>query len=227
VAVVADDSLKDGVYVVGANKDGVHLRGARPGQDFQAHFVDLHVAKPGDSCVECGQPIVVERVIEVGNIFKLGTKYSVSLHAVYLDQAGQERPIVMGSYGIGPARILAAAIEQGHDADGMIWPWSIAPFGIHLLAVNVNDRVQQETAQELYQTLIQGGFEVLLDDRDERPGVKFKDADLIGCPIRVTVGTSFVKNGTIEVRVRRDRSERKVTKDELISTVKELALSLR
>jgi len=227
MAVIADDSLKDGVYVAGANKDGHHLRGVRPGQDFQGRFLDLHAVRSGDGCVECGKPIRVERVIEVGNIFKLGTKYSVPLRAVYLDQDGQERPIVMGSYGIGPARILAASIEQRHDQNGIIWPWSLAPFQVHLLPVNVNDAVQRETAEELYREIARSGYEVLLDDRDERPGVKFKDADLIGCPIRVTVGSSFIKEGLIEVRSRRDASDRKTGKENLATTIKELAESLR
>jgi prolyl-tRNA synthetase len=227
VTILADDSLKDGVYVVGANKDGYHLRGVRPGQDFQTRFLDLHVARAGDDCAECGKPLTVERVIEVGNIFKLGTKYSVPFHAFYLDQDGQERPIVMGSYGIGPARIVAAAIEQHHDTNGIIWSWSITPFQVHLLAVNVNEPLQRDTAEELYRSLIDAGFELFLDDRNERPGVKFKDADLIGAPIRITVGTSFVKDGTIEIRLRRDGSDRKVVKSAVVSTIKELAQSLQ
>ena len=226
VALVADDSLKDGVYVVGANRDGYHLRGVRPGQDFQPRFADLHVVQSGEGCGQCGAPLVVERVIEVGNIFKLGTKYSVPLKAMFLDESGQERPIVMGSYGIGPARIAAAAIEQRHDVDGIVWPWSIAPLQVHVLPVNVKDRTQMAAAEELYGELQREGYEVLLDDRDERPGVKFKDADLIGLPIRVTVGTGFAKQGVVEVRSRRSGQDRRVDKQRVAVTVRELAREL-
>jgi len=224
--VVADESLREGVYVAGANKEGFHLRGVQPGREFSCRFADLHTVQPGEACGRCRAPLKVERVIEVGNIFKLGTKYSVPLRAVVLDENGQERPIVMGSYGIGPARIAAAAVEQRHDADGIIWPWSIAPLHVHLLAVNAKDPEQERVAEELYPELAGAGFEVLFDNRDERPGVKFKDADLIGLPIRVTVGTAFVKSGLIEVRARKDRSDRRVTRRDVTVTVKELAHEL-
>jgi prolyl-tRNA synthetase len=226
IPIVADESLTEGVYVAGANKEGFHLKGVRPGKDFSPRFADLHVAQTGEGCAQCGNPLAVERVIEVGNIFKLGTKYSVSLGAVVLDESGKERPIVMGSYGIGPARIAAAAVEQRHDADGIIWPWSIAPFHVHLLSVNAKDRVQTGVAEELYDELGAAGVEVLYDDRDERPGVKFKDADLIGLPIRVTVGNAFIKEGLVEVRSRRDRTDRRVPKREAVVSVKELMREL-
>ncbi len=224
--IIADESLRDGVYVVGANKEGFHLKGVRPGKDFAPRFADLHAAQPGETCSQCGGSLKVEAVIEVGNIFKLGTKYSVPLRAVVLDESGRERPIVMGSYGIGPARIAAAAVEQRHDADGITWPWSIAPLHVHLLAVNAKDPEQGRVAEELYGELTGAGWEVLFDDRDERPGVKFKDADLIGLPIRVTVGNAYVKDGVIEVRSRRDRTDRRVTRRDVVVTVKELAREL-
>jgi prolyl-tRNA synthetase len=166
---------------------------------------------------------VVERVIEVGNIFKLGTKYSVPLGATYLDEQGRERPIVMGSYGIGPARIVASAIEQRHDADGIVWPWAIAPAQVHVLPVNVKQDAVRETAERLYGELAAAGFEAVLDDRDERPGVKFKDADLLGLPVRVTVGARLAKDGTVEVRTRRDRQDAAVRPDEVVGTVRALA----
>jgi prolyl-tRNA synthetase len=147
--------------------------------------------------------LAVERVIEIGNIFRLGTKYSVPLGALYLDEQGQEQPIVMGSYGIGPARIAAAAIEQNHDKDGMIWPETIAPFDVHLLVVNVKDAKMAGMAEEVYGALTAAGLAVLYDDRDERGGVKFKDADLLGFPLRVTVGSRALKDGVVEVRRRR------------------------
>jgi len=226
--IVADEALREGVYVCGANREGFHLRGARPGKDFAVDgFADLHIVRSGEGCPECRAPLQVEPVIEVGNIFKLGTKYSVPLEAMYLDAEGKERPIVMGSYGIGPARIIAAAIEQNHDVDGIIWPWAIAPADVHLLPVNVNDPGQMEVAEALERDLTQAGFEVLLDDRGERPGVKFKDADLIGLPIRVTVGALLAREGTVEVRVRREGKDVKVPPQDVLKEVRAIAGRLR
>jgi prolyl-tRNA synthetase len=169
---------------------------------------------------------VVERVIEVGNIFKLGTKYSVPLGATYLDEQGRERPIVMGSYGIGPARIVAAVIEQRHDADGIVWPWPIAPLHVHVLPVNVKQAAVRDTAERLYAGLQAAGLDALLDDRDERPGVKFKDADLLGLPIRVTVGALLAKEGKVEVRARREGRDTAVPPEEALATVQALARRL-
>jgi prolyl-tRNA synthetase len=201
--IIADESLRTGCYVAGANKPDTHVRGVVPGVHFQAEYADLREAEPGDACAKCGAALGVERVIEIGNIFKLGTKYSVPLGALYLDEQGQEQPIVMGSYGIGPARIAAAAVEQNHDKDGMIWPESLAPFQVHLLVVNTKDAKMAAVAEQIYGDLAAAGLEVLYDDRDERPGVKFKDADLLGCPLRVTVGSRALKEGVVEVRRRR------------------------
>jgi prolyl-tRNA synthetase len=222
VPVVADEVLGQGVYVCGANREGVHLRGIRAGRDFTGRHADLHVAQAGDACPECGAPLSVERVIEVGNIFKLGTKYSTTLGATYLDEDGQTRPIVMGSYGIGPARIVASAIEQRHDADGIVWPWSIAPAQVHVLPVNVKQATVRETAERLYQELRAAGFETILDDRDERPGVKFKDADLLGIPVRVTVGARLAKDGKVELRARRDRQDVAVSPEAVVAAVRNL-----
>ena len=206
----ADRSLEAGRYVCGANKADTHLRGVVPGTDFAARFVDIHEAAAGDGCPTCGAPLAEERVIEVGNIFKLGTKYSVPMRAMYLDEKGGERPIVMGSYGIGPARIAAAAIEQGHDADGIIWPPAIAPFDVHLLTVNAKDAAMTGLAEAAERALAGAGLAVLYDDRDDRPGAKFKDADLIGLPVRVTVGSRALKDGALEVRSRRTKAEMRV-----------------
>src|SRR5262249_38063769 len=207
-----DQSLGEGTYVVGANRDGYHVTGVEAGKDFQCEFADLQVVLPGESCLTCGKPLRVERVIEIGNIFKLGTQYSVPLGAMYLDERGQQQPVVMGSYGIGPARIAAAAIEQRHDPDGIVWPWAIAPFHVHLIPVAVKDGAQIAVAEELYRELYAAGFEVLVDDRDERAGVKFKDADLLGLPIRVTVGNAFTREGVVEIRERATRSDRRVSR---------------
>ncbi len=225
VPILADESLKGGAYVVGANREGFHLRGVVPGRDFDARFVDLHTVQAGEACPQCGKPLAVERVIEIGNIFKLGTKYSVPLGATYLDESGQQKPIIMGSYGIGPARIAAAAVEQQADADGIVWPAAIAPYLVHIVAVNVKDQTQAKAAETLYAQCQEQGLEPLLDDRDERPGVKFKDADLLGMPIRVTIGNAFVKEGIVEVRARRSRAERKVTQQAAIAAIKELLSS--
>ncbi|MGH7309004.1 MAG: proline--tRNA ligase [Candidatus Rokuibacteriota bacterium] len=219
VPVVADETLRQGTYVVGANREGVHLQGVQPGRDFECRFADLHVAVAGEGCVQCGAALVIERVIEIGNIFKLGTKYSEVLGATYLDESGQQRPVVMGSYGIGPARIAAAAIEQLADGDGIVWPPAIAPFQVHIVAVNVRDESQARAAEAIYAECEQRGVEALLDDRDERPGVKFKDADLLGVPLRVTVGNAFVKQGVVELRERRTRRETRVSLPEVAAAI--------
>ena len=220
VPIVADEALRTGTYVVGANREGFHLKGVAPGRDFECRFADLHAVAPGEACTVCGKPLAVERVIEIGNIFKLGTKYSVPLKATYLDEAGREQPIVMGSYGIGPARIAAAAIEQLADQDGVVWPWSIAPFHVYVVVVSVKDAAQLGAAEQIYGECWGQGLEAILDDRDERPGVKFKDADLLGIPVRITVGNSFVKEGLVEVRSRRTRQERRVGQGEVVAAVR-------
>ena len=219
IRIIADESLRTGCYLVGANKPDAHLRGVVPGRDFQAEFADLHEARAGEGCGRCGAPLAVERVIEVGNIFKLGTKYSTGLRAVYLDEQGQERPIVMGSYGIGPARIAAAAVEQNSDAHGIIWPESLAPFSVHLLVVNAKDPKMAGLAEQLYADLGEAGLDVLYDDRDLRPGVKFKDADLLGLPLRITVGSRAEKEGVVEIRRRRTGQETAVPPGEVAQAV--------
>ncbi|MBI2204133.1 MAG: proline--tRNA ligase [Candidatus Rokubacteria bacterium] len=222
VTVLADEHLQSGTYVVGANREGHHVRGVVPGRDFQARFVDLHTVTAGEACTTCGTALRVERVIEIGNIFKLGTKFSVPMRAMYLDETGKERPIVMGSYGIGPARIAASAIEQLADADGIVWPWSIAPFPVHIVLVSLRDQAQVAAAQEIYAACAARGLDALLDDRDERPGVKFKDADLLGMPVRVTVGNALAKEGVVEVRDRRTRQDQRVPKDGVVAAVEAL-----
>jgi prolyl-tRNA synthetase len=224
--IVADESLRSGAYVVGAGRDGYHLVGVTPGKDFACDWADLQVALPGEGCPMCGKPLAVERVIEVGNIFKLGTKFSEPLGAVYLDEQGQQKPIVMGSYGIGPARIAAAAVEQHHDADGIIWPWAIAPFHVHLVPIAVKDAAQMAATEEIERALVGAGLDVLMDDRDERAGVKFKDADLLGVPIRITVGNALAKEGIVEIRERATRADRKVPKDGVLDAVREIAKRL-
>jgi prolyl-tRNA synthetase len=225
IPLLADEAVAEGVYVAGANREDTHLRGVVPDRDFRARYADIHQVQPGDACVKCGGSLTVERVIEVGNIFKLGTRYSTPLRAVYLDEKGEERPIVMGSYGIGPARIAAAAIEQHHDPDGTIWPMSIAPFQVHLLTVNVKDAAMRSLGEELYRHLQAANVEILHDDRDERPGVKFKDADLIGVPYRVTVGSRAIREGQVEIRNRRTREEMLVPAAEVAARTRALLLA--
>ncbi|MBZ0160485.1 MAG: proline--tRNA ligase [bacterium] len=176
--------------------------------------VELAISK---RCPHCEEDLRIERVIEVGNIFKLGIKYSIPLKAMYLNEAGEERPVVMGSYGIGPARIAAAAIEQRHDELGIVWPTAIAPFQLHLLPVNVRDQKLAELAEAMYAQLVREGIEVLHDDRDERPGVKFKDADLLGLPLRMTVGTRTLKEGMVDLKVRKTGEEEQVPLSEAVS----------
>ena len=225
--VIADESLREGgPYVVGANRDGFHLTGVTPGRDFPCEWADLQVALAGEGCPNCGKPLRIERVIEVGNIFKLGTTYSVPLGANYLDERGQQQPIVMGCYGIGPARIAAAAVEQRHDQDGIVWPWAIAPFHVHLVPVAVKDAAQMAAAEEIYRDLRAAGVDVLMDDREERAGVKFKDADLLGIPIRVTVGNALAKEGVVELRQRGTRTDRRVPKAEVVAAVREMAQTI-
>ncbi len=217
---IADPTLKQGLYVAGANKEGYHVKGVSADKHFSdAEFADIHVAAAGDACVQCGKPLRIERVIEIGNIFKLGTRYSVPLKANYLDESGAEKPIVMGSYGIGPARIAAAAVEQGNDENGIIWPPAIAPYQLLIIPVNSKDAKSMDVAEELYAALEKMGFEVLMDDRDERAGVKFKDADLIGIPHRIIIGEKNLKDGLVELKERKTGQVEKVKIEKAVETV--------
>jgi prolyl-tRNA synthetase len=217
---VADLVLNQGVYIAGANKEGFHLRGVSAEKHFSdAQFADIHTASAGDACAQCGKPLRIERVIEIGNIFKLGTKYSVPLKANYLDEQGNEKPIIMGSYGIGPARIAAAAIEQGSDENGIIWPLAIAPYQVLIVPVNVKDQRSMDIAEEMHTVLEEKGFEVLMDDRDERAGVKFKDADLIGIPYRIVIGEKNLKEDLVEIKVRKTGVVDKVKVAEAVEAI--------
>ncbi len=217
--VIADVSLRSGVFVTGANRQGYHLRGVVPQEHFSAKFVDIHVAMPSDACPTCNSPLRVEKTIEIGNIFKLGTKYSLPMKAFYLDHQGLEKPIIMGSYGIGPARIIAAALEQSHDKDGIIFPLSLTPFSIHLLPLNLKQEDVRQEAERLYRTFNDMKISTLLDDRDEAPGVKFKDADLIGIPLRLTISAKTMKGKTVEVKIRRTGEIHMIPLGEIFSWV--------
>jgi len=211
VEVVADETLREGQYVVGANRDDRHLRGVQAGRDFQARFADLREVRAGDACPRCGGHLRLQVAIEVGHIFKLETRFSEALAATFLDEDGTERPLIMGCYGIGPGRVLAAVVEQRHDEQGISWPRSIAPYDVHVVAL---PGVETE-ADQAAQTLDAAGADVLLDDRDGRAGEKFADADLIGCPIRVTVGKKTLDDGAVDVRDRGSGEERRVPLAEL------------
>jgi prolyl-tRNA synthetase len=204
--VVADETLRDGQFVAGANRDGWHLRGVEAGRDFEARFADLRESTDGDTCPKCGGRLLYETAIEVGHIFKLGTRYSEPLGANFLDEEGQERPVIMGSYGIGLARVLAALVEQRHDENGISWPASVAPYDVHVVVLTGAEEIGLQAAE----VLSAGGKDVLLDDRDRRPGEKFADADLIGIPIRITAGKKSLDDGAVDVRERSTGAERRV-----------------
>jgi len=223
---LADFSLKEGSYVAGANKSGYHIKGVKPGVHFDVEWQDIQVAKADDLCFKCGGSLRSEKVIEIGNIFKLGTKYSTPLGAVFLDKNGKENPMIMGSYGIGPARIAAAAIEQNNDKNGIIWPRSISPFDMQVTPLNMSDPKTVEVAEGLYRELCEiynsstgESMDVLIDDRDVRPGVKFKDADLIGIPIQVIIGEKGLKDNQIEIKIRRTGEAKKVSLDNAIKEI--------
>jgi len=215
VEVIADESLREGQYVVGANRDDVHLRGAQAGRDFQPRFADLREIRAGDACPNCGGHLRLQVAIEVGHIFKLETRFSEPLNATFVDEDGSERPLIMGCYGIGLGRIVAAAVEQSHDEQGIVWPHAIAPYDVHVVAL---PGVEQQ-AEEAARLLDEAGAEVLLDDRDARAGEKFADADLIGIPLRVTVGKKTAEDGAVDVRDRKVGEERRVPLAELGSVI--------
>ena len=205
IEVVADEALRHGQFVAGANRDGWHLRGVEAGRDYTPRFADIREAREGDSCPECGGTLRFQTAIEVGHIFKFGTRYSAPMDALFLDEDGTERPLIGGSYGVGPARIMAAAVEQSHDENGIVWPTSIAPYDVHVLALHGGAEEVLALADSVAATLDEAGVQVLLDDRDERPGEKFADADLIGCPVRVIVGKKSLDDDSVDIR-RRDGS---------------------
>ncbi|HEY7793681.1 MAG TPA: proline--tRNA ligase [Gaiellaceae bacterium] len=208
--VVADEALREGQFVAGANRTGFHLRGVEHGRDFEARFADLREAAEGDSCPSCGGSLSFRTAIEVGHIFKLGTYYSVPLEASVLDEAGTARPIVMGSYGIGPGRVMAAAVEQGADDETVLWPREVAPYEVEVISLDAGSAEIAAVAEQVANALHEQGKSVLLDDRDQRPGEKFADADLFGAPVRVVVGRKTLDDGAVDVRDRRTGDEERV-----------------
>jgi prolyl-tRNA synthetase len=211
VPILLDEAVQPGSYIAGANRDNRHLRGVEPGRDFPFKRADVRRVEEGDTVD--GHRIRIEPAIEIGNIFKLNTRYSVPLDATYLDESGTARPIYMGSYGIGPARIAAAAVEQYADERGISWPRSIAPFDLHLVGLGREGSDERALAERLYEELRETGLRVLYDDRDAGPGEKFADAELLGCPVRLTVGRRTAESGEVEAQVRRGREDRTVPLD--------------
>lgn len=222
IPIVADEDVRAGRdFITGANERDAHLRSVRPGRDFTIdRFGDIRRFAPGDLCPLCGEAMRTDKGIEVGHTFKLGTKYSKAMRALFVDAQGNEKEMVMGCYGIGLGRTVAAAIEQSYDAHGIIFPMPIAPFQVILVPVNLKVASLRETAEELYGNLEQEGVEVLYDDREESPGVKFKDADLIGIPLRITLGEKNLKRGLVEIRRRRSGEITLVQKEEVIPRIK-------
>ena len=217
--IVADESLRDGQFVAGANRTGYHLRGVEHGRDFQARFAELREATEGDTCPTCGGRLRFRTAIEVGHIFKLGTFYSVPLGATVLDESGAERPIVMGSYGIGPGRVVAAAVEQHGDEGGIVWPREVAPYEVEVVSLDAGSAEIAGVAEQVASDLVAQGRKVLLDDRDQRPGEKFADADLFGAPFRVVVGKKTLEDGAVDAQDRARGEQTRIASLELAKWV--------
>lgn len=220
IKIIADNTIKElKNFVVGINENDKHRVGANLESELgEVEFADIRLVEAGELCPECGKPLKVTRGIEVGNIFQLGTKYSKPMNAVYMDVDGKPKPYIMGCYGIGISRTAAAAVEAHYDDWGIKWPISIAPYHVVVVPVSTKDELQMKVATDIYNQLQSAGIEVVIDDRDERPGVKFKDADLIGFPFRITVGKS-IQNGNVEFVVRETGSKEEMTPEKSVQTV--------
>ncbi|KIY21504.1 proline--tRNA ligase [Mesobacillus subterraneus] len=227
VEVLADLAVEAIVNgVCGANEEDYHYTNVNPDRDLKVStYTDLRFIKEGDPSPDGQGTIVFAKGIEVGHVFKLGTRYSESMNAEILDENGRSKPMIMGCYGIGVSRTMAAVAEQFNDENGLVWPTNISPFDVHLIAVNMKDNAQAELAEALYSSLQQAGMEILLDDRQERPGVKFADADLIGLPIRVTIGKK-ASEGIVEVKIRKNGEMQEIHKDDLADTLKNMLKEL-
>jgi len=223
--IIKDAAIAGDSYVCGANEAGFHLRGVDPGRDFESYEMDVRTVEAGD-IAPGGGAIEIVPAIEIGNIFKLGTRYSEPLGATFLDESGSERPIMMGSYGIGPARVVAAAIEQGADERGIVWPRPIAPWQVHLVSLAKAGEEERAVADRLYDELLAAGVEVLYDDRDAGPGEQLTDAELLGCPLRVVVGRRGLAEGVVEASERASGEEQQLPVDEAAARTAELVAAL-
>jgi len=221
VRVIADDSVTTvNNAVAGANEPGYHYRNVNYPRDFSVDALgDIALAREGERCVHCGHALAVSRGIEVGHLFKLGTKYSAAVGATFLDRDGVARPLVMGSYGIGTGRLMACIIEQHHDAQGIVWPVNVAPFQVHIVSLGGNDSQVVAEADALYERLRGQGYQVLYDDRAESAGVKFNDADLIGVPVRLTVSRRTLDNDQFELKARWEADRRLVPAGEVEAAI--------
>ncbi|MFH1351342.1 MAG: proline--tRNA ligase [Pseudomonadota bacterium] len=228
IKMIADHAIKGMKnFVAGGNRKDLHLINVNLERDFHVDlFGDLRVIMPGDPCPRCGGELSFGRGIEVGHIFKLGTKYSKSLRAVFLDESGEEKPIVMGCYGIGVGRTVAAAIEQNHDANGIIFPIPIAPFEVVVLPLQMHETRVVEAAEKMYRELSDYGLDILLDDRDTRAGIKFKDADLLGTPLRITIGLRSLESREVELKVRSETESLSIPLDEAPAIIRKKVIDL-
>lgn len=228
VTVIADTTVMNMTNAIcGANERDKHYVNVQPGRDFvPAYIADIRMIQENDPCPRCAASVKTARGVEVGHIFKLRTKYSSALHAVFLDENGKEHPMVMGCYGIGVSRTMAASIEQSYDKDGIIWPVPIAPYHAVVVPVSTKDDAQMNKAAEIYETLNKNGIETVLDDRNERPGVKFKDADLIGYPLKITVGPKTINENIIEVKTRRSGETTLIDASNYVDKIKAILIHL-
>ncbi len=224
IPILLDYSVIDMVnFVTGANKEDYHFKNVNIGRDFKIQaFADFRIVTDQDKCPRCGSDIKFARGIEVGHVFKLGTKYSKAMKAVFLDKDGQEKVMIMGCYGIGIGRTIAAGIEQNHDENGIIWPMPLAPYQVIITPVNVNEEEVMKAAEGLYKSMLDENIEVIFDDRDERAGVKFKDADLIGIPLRVVVGQKNLVQGKVELKIRKNGESKLYPLQEIVQQVKQI-----
>jgi prolyl-tRNA synthetase len=214
--------------VTGANEDDFHVRNVDVARDLpQVKWASLRNVIGGDACPKCGNPLELKKTIELGHIFKLGLRYSESMKLRVLNEQGKEVPVVMGSYGIGVERLVAAVIEAYHDEDGIAWPWSVAPLEVVVTPVSIKDEAAMKKAEEIYEKLAAEGYEVVLDDRDERPGVKFKDADLVGFPVRVVPGPRSLEKGMVELVERATKVKSEVPLDRLYDEIRERIARLK
>lgn len=226
IEIIADPEIK-GIKngVVGANEKDYHFKNVNIGRDFEpTRFLPIRKVKEGDLCPRCGSKLIISKGIEAGHIFKLGTRYSEPMGAVFQTATGQLKPIIMGCYGIGVSRLVAASIEQNNDNNGIIWPRNIAPYEIYILPTDWTNEVIRNFAEDLYDRLAKRGYEVLLDDRDERAGVKFMDADLLGIPVRITIGNKFIKSDIVELKNRKRPDILEVSSKEIVDRLEEVFL---